>query len=225
MVVAHELGLGERIELVTTQPRENPDQITPHNGLGKIPVLITDEGQVIYDSPVICEYLNAEFGGHRLLPATGSARWHMLTQVAAADGVIDAAILVRNERLRSADRQSADWMEWQLRKVRQTLDKLEEQADAIAADPNLGTIAIGCMLGYVPRRLEEYEGLKEFPRLAELSASLSRRPSFAQDGAAIDHDCALRKVPACRGRVYPGGCRRYAQRIDAEASQWRLGST
>jgi len=71
MVVAHEVGVADRLQLTPVKTREEPEKITPVNPLGKIPALITDSGQAIYDSPVICEYLDAEFGGHRLLRRRG----------------------------------------------------------------------------------------------------------------------------------------------------------
>ncbi|MGH6896156.1 MAG: glutathione S-transferase N-terminal domain-containing protein [Geminicoccales bacterium] len=184
MVVVHELGLAGRVRLIEAQPRERPDEVIRHNRLGKIPVLITDDGGHIYDSPVICEYLDAEFGNHRLLPAAGVRRWQILTCVAAADGVIDAAILVRNERLRPPDRQSASWIAWHLEKVRRCLDAFEQEVIDLSREIDLGTIALGCALGYVLHRLEEFAGLENWPRLAGLHAGLSARPSFAKTAPA-----------------------------------------
>jgi glutathione S-transferase len=184
MVVVHELGLAERVRLIEAQPRERPDEVIRHNPLGKIPVLITDDGGHLYDSPVICEYLDAEFGDHRLLPAAGARRWRIQTCVATADGVIEAGILVRNERLRPAERQSAAWIAWQLDKVRRGLDAFEHGMLDFSDELDLGTIALGCALGYLPLRLAECEGLASWPRLAGFHAGLSARPSFAKTAPA-----------------------------------------
>ena len=132
-VTAHELGIAQRIRLTPVKTREEPDKIAPFNPLGKIPTLVTDAGAVLYDSPVICEYLDAEFGNHRLLPASGARRWDILTRVALADGMMDAAILLRTERLRAVEKQSSDpiawqpqdFIAWQLRKIRAGLDHME----------------------------------------------------------------------------------------------------
>ena len=75
MVMAHEAGVADRIRLTPVKTREEPHTILPFNPLAKIPALVLDDGSTIYDSPVICEYLDAEFGGHRLLAASGAARW------------------------------------------------------------------------------------------------------------------------------------------------------
>lgn len=179
MVVIHELGLSGRVMLVDTQPRARPEEAIAVSPVGKIPVLVTDDGLTIRDSPVQAEYLCAEFGGEHLLPSRGRERWRILTAVADADAVLEAAILVRNERLRPAEQQSADFIAWHLDKVRRTLAAFE--ADVAAGAPyDLGAIAIGCVASYVPRRLTEYEGLATFPRLAAFHASLLERPAFAQ---------------------------------------------
>jgi glutathione S-transferase len=184
MIVLHELALLDRVTLVDAQPRERPEEVIGHNALGKIPVLITDSGQHILDSPVICEFLDAEYGGNKLVPASGAERWRALTMVAAADGIVDAAILVRNERLRPAGQRSDAFIDWNAQKVSRSLDAFEARAADIRETFDLGVIALGCAIGYVPRRLEEYDGLKSWPQLAELVAQLAERPSFAKTAPA-----------------------------------------
>jgi glutathione S-transferase len=178
MVVAHEVGVADRLKLTPVKAREEPEKITPVNPLGKVPALITDSGQALYDSPVICEYLDAEFGARNLLPAGGERRWAILTMAALADGVLDAGILVRNERLRPAERQSSEWIEWQLRKVNAGLDALERDAGGFGTGLDLGLIGVGCALGYLPLRIDETKGLERWPRLKSWYAMISQRPSF-----------------------------------------------
>ncbi len=98
LVTAHELGLRERIELVpaAAHPVNRDPKVVAKNPLGKIPTLVTDEGVALFDSRVICEYLN-ELGGGRLIPAGGAERWRVLADQALADGIMDAAILIRYE--------------------------------------------------------------------------------------------------------------------------------
>lgn len=178
MVVAHEAGVADRLQLTPVKTREEPEKITPVNPLGKIPALITDSGQVLYDSPVICEYLDAEFGHRKLLPAGGERRYAILTMAALADGILDAGLLVRHERARPADRQSSEWIEWQLHKVNAGLDTLERQAASFDTALDLGLIGVGCALGYLPLRLDEAKGLERWPRLKSWYATMSKRPSF-----------------------------------------------
>jgi glutathione S-transferase len=179
MTIIHELGLVDRVEFVNAQPRERPDEVTSFSPLGKIPVLTTDDGLHLRDSPVIAEYLATEFGDEALLPASGPSRWRLLSEVADADGIIEAAVVVKNERARPAEQQSVDWINWHLGKVERSLAQLDQQAEALTGRRDLGIIAIGCALGYVPRRLPEYAGLKRFAGLAALYGQLLEWPAFA----------------------------------------------
>jgi glutathione S-transferase len=185
LVVAHELGLNDRIRRTPINVREEPDKIAPLNPLGKIPVLVTDSGEAIYDSPVICEYLDAEFGGRRFLPGSGARRWAIMTRAAMADGLLDAALLVRHERLRPAVNQSADWIEWQLRKVNAALDRLEGEVPGFGDQLDMGLVAVGCAVGYVPVRLEDYAGLARWPGLKAWHDALLRRPSFQSTAPVV----------------------------------------
>jgi len=154
LVAATELGLREKIELVSAaaHPVNRDKNVVAHNPLGKIPTLITDDGNVLYDSRVICEYLNAQGGGH-LVPRSGEARWAVLCEQALADGVMDAAVLTRYEAF--ARPEALRWKEWtagQLEKVTSGLDMLESRAADFGDRVDLGTIAFGCMLGYLDFR-------------------------------------------------------------------------
>jgi glutathione S-transferase len=177
-IVAHEHGLADRLRLTPVNTRAEPEKITPHNPLGKIPVLITGAGQSIYDSPVICEYLDSEFGNHRLLPATGPRRWEIMTMVALADGLLDATLLVRLERARPAAEQSAKWTELQLGKVHRALGYLERVVDSFSPELDMGQVAVGAAAGYIPLRLLDLEGLPKWPRLKAWYEKQSLRPSF-----------------------------------------------
>src|SRR3546814_4963738 len=92
-VVAIETGLQDRIERVPTVTADPASGLAKDNPLGKVPVLITDDGMRLYDSPVICEYLDSLHEGPKLIPTEGIARWVTLSQQALADGLLDAAIL------------------------------------------------------------------------------------------------------------------------------------
>jgi glutathione S-transferase len=179
MVVAHETGVAGRMRVTPVNTREEPDTILPFNPLAKIPALVLDDGSTIFDSPVICEYLDTEFGGRRLLAESGPQRWRTLTREALADGILDAGLLVRHERLRPAELQSKDWIAAQLGKIYAGLDALEREADAFGA-LDLGLIAVGCALGYLPLRVPEITHRERWPKLFAWFDEVSRRPSFSK---------------------------------------------
>jgi glutathione S-transferase len=173
-VVAEELGIADRIRLVLTNTREKPEEIVPLNPLGKIPTLVTDDG-VIFDSPVICEYLDARFGAHRFLPASGPRRWEVMTRVALADGIIDSAIMSRQEKARPAAQQSAESIDWQWRKIKAGLDRFESTT---SGDLDMGSLTLGCALGYIAFRLPDFPLFDGRARLKDWFATVSARPSF-----------------------------------------------
>jgi glutathione S-transferase len=154
LVAAHELGLRERIELVpaAAHPVNRDAAVVAHNPLGKIPTLITDDDVALYDSRVICEYLN-ELGDGHLLPRAGEARWRVLVDQSLADGIADAAVLARYETVvRPEALRWTDWTTGQLEKVRSGLDVIEARAAGFGERVDLGTVAFGCALGYLDFR-------------------------------------------------------------------------
>jgi glutathione S-transferase len=179
-VTAHELGLSDRIELssVTLTPVSPHEGVRSDNPLGKIPALVTDDGAVLYDSPVICEYLDALAGGNRIFPSPGAARWTALRRQALADGIMDAAVLIRYEQaLRPQELRWQGWAEGQWLKIRSALDALEHEDLPAALD--IGTIAIACALGYLDLRFAGEGWRTSRPRLAAWIAACSQLPSLA----------------------------------------------
>lgn len=155
LVVAREAGLDSRIELVPASvvPMKPEPTISKANPLAKIPTLVTDEGEALYDSSVITEYLDSLNPGRKLIPASGAARWRAKRVEALADGMTDAGILVRYElAMRPADKQWADWIAGQTAKVNQALDLLEQEVASFAAEPDVGQIAVACSLGWLEFR-------------------------------------------------------------------------
>ena len=154
LVAAHELGLADRIERVpaAAHPVNRDPSIVAHNPLGKVPTLITDDGAVLYDSRVICEYLNALADGN-LIPRQGPERWQVLTSQSLADGIMDAAVLTRYETFaRPEPLRWSDWTTGQLAKVTSALAVLEKHASGFRDRVDIGTIAFGCALGYLDFR-------------------------------------------------------------------------
>ena len=178
-VVIHALGLGERIQQIPAQPRERPDEVIAVNPLGKIPVLVTEDGLCLRDSPVIAEYLCDCFGGESLLPRSGTERWRIMVEMADADAIIESAVLVKNERTRPDIQQSASFITEHLGKIERGLAAVEAMAAELAGRRDLGAIAIGCALGYVPRRVPEHAGLARFPAAARVYGALQGWPPFA----------------------------------------------
>jgi len=180
LVAAAELGLREGIELVSAaaHPVNRDKNVVAHNPLGKIPTLLADDGSVLYDSRVICEYLNALGDGH-LLPREGNARWSVLAEQALADGICDAAVLTRYETF--ARPEPLRWNEWiagQLEKVTSGLDFIEERAAGFADRVDLGTIAFGCALGYLDFRFASLAWRDNRPHAAAWFERFGERPSM-----------------------------------------------
>ncbi|HJS91756.1 MAG TPA: glutathione S-transferase N-terminal domain-containing protein [Steroidobacteraceae bacterium] len=180
-ISAHELGLSQKIELISIalSPINPHDALRSSNPLGKLPALITDEGEALYDSPVICEYLDSLAGGNRIFPPLGPARWTALRRQALADGILDAAVLTRyEETLRPKELRWQQWVDGQWLKMRTGLDALErETLDEAALD--IGTISIACALGYLDFRFASEGWRTSRPRLAAWAAAIARRPSLA----------------------------------------------
>ncbi len=155
LVVAHELGLHERIETETLRP--SPTEVNPTlsavNPLNKIPALVTDDGLVLYDSPVICEYLASLVPGQAVLPESGAVRFTALRRQALADGILDASVLVFYERLNRPTALWWDaWLVGQTQKALQGLDALEAEAATFGNAVDVGLITVASALGWLEYR-------------------------------------------------------------------------
>ena len=180
LVSAHELGLREKIELLPAAPHPvNRDRaLVASNPLGKVPTLVTDDGAVLYDSRVICEYLNALGDGH-LIPKLPKARWSIYRDEALADGILDAAVLVRYETFaRPESLRWKDWIDGQMDKVTCSLAELERHASALDQRIDLGTIATGCALGYLDFRFAALGWRHTYPKTAAWFERFAARESM-----------------------------------------------
>jgi glutathione S-transferase len=185
MVVALETGLSERIERIPTSvaPTTPNEEVARENPLVKVPALTTDDGLVLYDSPVICEYLDTLHAGAKLFPDAGKARWIALRQQALGDGMLEAAILGRYESVRPKEFLWQDWIDAQLRKVRGALAALEMEVEAGELGNGgdaitIGQIAIGCALGYLDFRYQSEEWRARSRRLAQWYGRFAERKSM-----------------------------------------------
>ena len=180
MIAAHELGLVDRIACVRTLvAMDKPHAgLMRDNPLSKIPTLVLDDGTVLYDSCVICEYFDGLDGRNRLFPASSRQRLLALRRHALGNGFLDLTILRRSERDRPAERQSAPHLAAYALKTTATLAALEAEADNLdRVTFDIGGIAIGCALGYLDFRFTDEPWRPGHPRLAAWHASLAARPS------------------------------------------------
>ena len=177
-IVAHETGLQDRIEVVPTSTEDPASGLSARNPLNKIPVLETEFGP-LYDSPVICEYLDTLHDGPKLVPAAGADRWRALRWEALADGLMDAALLIRYEiTLRPVEKQHEPWVERQKTKIRKSLDQMEADAAELDGPLTIGTIGAASALGYLDLRFADWGWRETHPRLAAWHAAFAERPSY-----------------------------------------------
>lgn len=178
MISAHELGLVERLELVRSvaamlKPNE---RLMQDNPLSKIPTLVLEDGFTLFDSAVICEYLN-DLGAGSLFPEQGTDKWQALRWHAFGDGLLDALILWRNEREREVPLQAL--LEAFELKTRASLKQLDDEAQALNETPfSIGHITLGCAMGYLDYRFDAFGWRAVAPRLSEWYAETRVRPSF-----------------------------------------------
>ncbi|MBC7779017.1 MAG: glutathione S-transferase, partial [Proteobacteria bacterium] len=180
-LLVREAGLEARVEEIATavSPLKVNEDLARANPLMKIPTLVTDDGQALFDSPVICEYLDSFNSGRKLFPGPGAARWSALRQQAIADGILDAAILVRYElAFCPKELHWPEWMDGQRIKWHQGLDVLEHDAAAFAGEPTIGTLAIAAALGWLDFRFGDDDWRASRPALAAWFAHFSERASM-----------------------------------------------
>jgi glutathione S-transferase len=158
-------------------------QVHRSNPLGKVPCLVMEDGSALFDSRVIAEYLDTLTPVCKLLPPNGRDRADVKVWEALANGVLDAAILVRLEKtLRPPEQQSPQWIARQLGKVHAGLavmsDKLGEQVFCMGKSYTLADVAVGCALGWLSFRFPEIGWRGDYPNLAKLLDKLGERASF-----------------------------------------------
>lgn len=179
MIVAHETGLADRLHTVRTVVggTEPHWELMARNPLGKIPTLELADGTVLYDSPVICEYLDTLHDGPRLFPQ-GPERFTALRRLALGDGMLDTALAWISELFRPEARRSEPHMALWRAKLRASVDALEHEAEALGAAPfDIGHIALGVALGYLDFRFGELAWRDGHPRLTAWQAGFDARPS------------------------------------------------
>ncbi len=180
MVLAIEAGLDKKIdkETVATTPVAPNRDLAKTNPLVKVPTLQA-EGLSLYDSPVICEYLDSKHRKKKFFPAKGKARFNALRQQALGDGLLDAALLVRYElTLREEPMRNAAWQEAQMKKIRSALDQMEKEAGTLRGSPTIGHITFACALAYLDFRFADDGWRKGHKKLAAWYDKFAQRPSM-----------------------------------------------
>lgn len=178
MICAHELGMTDRLELVrSVAAMLNPNaRLMQDNPLSKIPTLVLDDGFTLFDSVVICEYLD-DLAQGTLFPKQGADRWQALRWHALGDGLLDALILWRNERERAVP--LAPLIDAFEQKTRAALKLLDDEAQALAETPfSIGHVTVACALGYMDYRFDAFGWRALAPRLADWHTEISKRPSL-----------------------------------------------
>jgi glutathione S-transferase len=182
MVLLHEAEATDRVGLVPVMgtPLDPGTLPVDRNPLGKIPALERDEGPTLYDSRVICRYLD-DLLGSGFYPAAPRL-WDTLVLEATADGMTDAAVLMRYEmHVRSAGTRSPEWVEAQWAKVDRALTALEDRWTSHLAGPlDMGQIAVGCALGYLDFRQADRDWRAGRPGLSAWFDRFNARPSMLQ---------------------------------------------
>lgn len=180
LVVAHEVGLADQIEILPSfaHPVNRNAAILSSNPLGQVPILLTEDGQALYDSRVICEYLNDRAQGS-IFPTHPADKWAVQIDQALADGILDAALLARyEETARPAEFQWAPWVQGQMDKVDGALQHFNDKATELGGRVDIGTITLGCALGYLDLRFSDLGWRATCPVLAAWYEIFSMRPSM-----------------------------------------------
>lgn len=182
MVLACETGLAPRIECLPAlvSPVARSESVVAHNPSGHVPTLLLDDGTALYDSVVICQYLDTLHEGEPLHPAPALPRARTLCLQVLADGIMDAVVLIRFETvLRPPDLRWREWIEGQRAKVMSSIGELSRTwRDHLDGPLDMGVIAVGCALGYIDFRMPDLDWRGAQPDLAAWYAGFAQRPAM-----------------------------------------------
>lgn len=175
-----ECGLEDKVERVVTNAWDAATDLPADNPLGKVPALTTDDGTVLFDSRVICEYLDSLHDGAKLFPAAGPARWAALRLQALGDGLNDASVARRLEQMRPDGERSQKWIDRQTAAMVRTLDVLEAEVGGFAEGVDIGGLAVLSALGYLDLRFTEDDWRAGRPKLAAWFDAAAKRRSYQE---------------------------------------------
>lgn len=185
LVVAHETGLINRLELAIT-PKSPQSGLTRDNPLDQIPTLVTDDGTAIFDSVVICEYLDSLWAGPKLFPSAVPLRWVVLTNRALADGLTDSAIFCVSEARKNKAQQSEELIAAEKQRIERGLDRLEAIASGWQGNLAMDQISTAVALGYLDFRFSADRWREKRPVLTAWFERFASRPSMQKTIATDD---------------------------------------
>jgi len=171
-------GIDGQIELVPTDANASLPEFVAINPLSKVPALVTDDGVALFDSPVICEFLDSIGDTLPMFPPVASGRWRALRYQAMGDGILDASVPRRGELMKPQDDGRAAWVARQTAAVDRTLDALE--ADPPHRLVDIGSITVACALGYLDFRFAVQHWRDGRPKLAAWYATFAQHPAIAR---------------------------------------------
>ncbi len=179
-IIVHELGLGSRVEERAVKLPADAE-FRAVNPFGKIPALVLDDGSAIFDSPVICEYLDT-LGQGKFFPRAGlfkeaEGRWRALTLQALGDGLADAVVRRNQEYRLPETSRSQSVIEHQTEAIESAFAVLDRAVAKFPAEPTIGEIAVCCAIGYLDLRVPNDGWRDRYPKLARWLDGFSRRPS------------------------------------------------
>ena len=177
-VFALETGLASQIEEISASLAGDDDAFLRHNPIGKIPALITDEGETIVESRIILEYLDTLHPGPAMIASEGEARWAAFRQEALADGVLDSSVSILIETRRQLGKQSSGFTRRLLDRIERCLQALNAEVKTFGDVITVGQIATGCTCGYVDLRHPDLGWREDLPELAAWYENFSKRPSM-----------------------------------------------
>lgn len=180
-MTAIECGLDDKLDMIKTNAWASEADFVAENPLSKIPALTLDSGEVLFDSPVICEYLDSLHSGHKLFPEAGHERWRQLTLQALGDGILDAAVALRVEQtMRPEDKRWADWSARQTAIITRALDALEKDVGHWGGVFLIGPMTVACALGYLDFRNVVGDWRATRPHLAHWFTTIHNRRSVRE---------------------------------------------
>jgi glutathione S-transferase len=179
-VAAHEMGLARRLDCVEAHVFDPATPLLAENPLGKVPALVRDDGSVLYDSTVICQYLDTLHQGARLFPPEGEALWQALRRNALGDGLGQAATWNIRERYRPEGERSQRYQAYYERTIDRSFAALEAEAPALAARFGIGEISIASAISYVDFRYPHRGWRKAAPKLGAWYDAVRARPSMRE---------------------------------------------
>ncbi|MFT5487466.1 MAG: glutathione S-transferase [Paracoccaceae bacterium] len=180
VVLMKEKGIEDLVEKEKPNPLNREDRAATPNPLGKIPCLLTDDDQPVFDSPVIMEYLDTVCDGPEMLPPTGEARWTTLRRQATADGMIDSMVACFVESLKKPERQSGGILAHNKAIVFNGIAALEQDAATFDDTIDVGTISVAVALSFADQTFPEDDWRADSPTLAVWFDAFDKRPSMTE---------------------------------------------